>query len=201
MKQVWKQIRIRGTEGAKVHRKAPAPQAKRTTLRRAGNTGDRLRTAETRGRGGARRPGCPPVRCAAWSRHRHSRILHELQQPQPEPGRTPSARRSWAKCRDSRSVRSVTQVRGRGCPATTSGKSERLRGRFEQPGRSTRCARRTRPARSDRTGSGTPAAHDATRLPSLRDLLTNSMASIRAEDSQDVRFARISPKRKFAYPY
>lgn len=155
-----------------MHRNALELGVKRMQPRHAGSTGDRPRSAEIRGRGGARRPGCPPVRCAAWSRHRHSRILHELQQPQPEPGRTPSARRSWAKCRDSRSVRSVTQVRGQGCPATTSGKSEQLHCRFGRRGRSTRCTRRTHRARSDRTGSGTPAAHDATRLPSPRDLPT-----------------------------
>jgi len=178
---MWRQISVQGIEGAKVRRKALAPQAERRPPRHAGNTGGRPRIAEIRGRGGARRPGCPPVRCAAGSRRRRSRRLHELQQPRPEPGRKPSARRSWAKCRDSRSARSATQVRGRGCPATTSGKSERLRGRFEQPGRSTRCARRTRPARSDRTGTGTPAAHDATRLPSRRDLPTTSTSATRVE--------------------
>lgn len=175
------QISAQEIEGAKVQRKAREPRAERMPPRHVGHTGDRIRISEIRGRGGARRLGCPPVRCAAWSRYRRSRRLHELQQPQPERGRTPSARRSSAKCRDSRSVRSVTQVRGRGCPATTSGKSERLHGRFEQPGRSARCARRTRRARSDRTGSDTPAAHDATRLPSRRDLPTSSTSSTRAE--------------------
>ncbi len=110
---MWRQISVQGIEGAKVRRKALAPQAERRPPRHAGNTGGRPRIAEIRGRGGARRPGCPPVRCAAGSRRRRSRRLHELQQPRPEPGRKPSARRSWAKCRDSRSARSATQLRGR----------------------------------------------------------------------------------------